>query len=74
MLAEISAGEDVTFALGGLLMMGEQARKSGTKAIRDTATAALDREAVDASGGTNDFPLVDVDALRRVCEDEGFEF
>lgn len=74
LLAEFSDQTDVGLQVGGMFEVAEQARRSGTKAIRDTVEALFDEEALEASGGTNDFPIVDQDDLRTACDDEGFEF
>ncbi|MFS0883970.1 hypothetical protein [Aeromicrobium sp. 179-A 4D2 NHS] len=78
MFAETHASKDMEVKIGGLLTSGEQARKAGTKAIRESAEAVFDEDAMDALKGTenegNDFPMVDADKLKKACSNEGFEF
>lgn len=73
-LAETSAHSSAGVQMGGLIEAARYARKASTKAIRDSATSLFDSDAVEATGGTDDFPIVDADELRAACSDEGFEF
>lgn len=72
--AEATANTSTVLKVGGLLEVGEQARRASTKAIRDSVTPLFDEEALELSGQENDFPLVDRGAIEDACADAGFEF
>ena len=74
MYAEVDASTGAVAKIGGLIEVGRQARRAGTKSIRDSVEPLFDEEALEASGQEDDFPIVDVDALEKACSDEGFEF
>lgn len=72
--AEYEANSSAVTKLGGMFEVGKQARKSGTKAIRDSVKALFDEKALEMTGQEDDFPMVDKDAFEKACADAGFEF
>lgn len=72
--AEYQANSSSTVKLGGMLEVGKQARKAGTKEIRDSVKALFDEEALEMTGQEDDFPMVDKDKFEKACTNAGFEF
>ena len=61
-----------TAEVGGNFVVADLARKSSSKAIRESVTNLFDDETAEIAG--DQFGVLDEDKFKAACEDEGFEF